>query len=315
MNRMSVVSLTAFLLVAGAIPSALGQVVTRLPPPESEKEQLLKTELRTKSATLQTLPVASQSVVAEEVRGIAARLREAQRESDRELAATFLSQADIEAGSTAPKVSINAADLYFKGGHARLYVRSTLPVPAAGSTDGTPSTSATAAGAQPLDDRILSALSDPFGGLMYVAGGTIDRLPGQDADHTRGWFTDLRAGAKFIQLPETLDKDRFRVAPFLIASAGLRLSEPLWFDENGQSEAGRLDASLTLGMNHVVDSTISELFTGTPARPATLDKTVLSLTAAFGLSINKQVALTFSGTAWSSGGLARRFVMGVALLK
>jgi len=319
MNRTQrIIAFSLLLMVPAGVASA--QVFTPTGPASATLRRL-EAELRAKQAEVDphgvkvmSLPEgerkAAEIRAAEEFAALAARIETEERKST----GAFLTQAGFEGGTASPQIAIDAASLFFKGGKARLYVRSTLPTAAQPSKASAAEATLNAS----LDDRIKSALNDPYGGLLYLATGTMIRLPQAkpDApDSGRGLFADFRAGAKFIQLPESAASNSYRAAPFLVASGGLRFSELLWFDPDGTEQAGELQASVAFVLNHVLDSSVSALFSPDDSGRVALRPTTGSLNVSIGLAITGSIGLTVNGTAWSSGNLERRFALGVTLLK
>jgi len=213
----------------------------------------------------------------------------------------FLTQAGFEGGTGGGQVSIDAAHLFFRNATTRFYLRSTLP------TDVDKSSEPSGA----LEDRIKAALSDPYGGLLYLSVGQMIRLPDatEGASYDEGVFLDLRSGSKFVQLPGTATGGIHKATAFAAVSAGLRVRESLW--TTGAQQAGMFELSALLVANRAIDRSVSELtdvggeLSGWPT----------SLNVSIGLQLSEGIGLTLRGSPWTNKPLSKDFAIGVTLIK
>lgn len=311
-----------FLFIVSLLPSAaFSQVIT--PALKSERLRTLELEARRLEAqvrTLEAIPVDPETLTprtaqiasvknALEATKDAAKAEQASNPEPRTL---FLSQAGLEGGTTGPQISIDAAHLYFRNGRTVFHLRSTLPTNPEADT----------APVGTLDERIKSAVSDPYGGLLYLAVGqrtpvclhsdvARQRVCKAKRPNDNGWFFDVRGGAKFVQLPGDAGNAGLRASAFGVLSGGLRLRQSLWLDEFASEEAGLLEVSANIVVNRAIDRTVSPLV----GEGGELSGWPTGLDLAIGLRLVGNIGLTLRGTPWTNKPLSREFTIGLSLLK
>lgn len=214
---------------------------------------------------------------------------------------------------------------YFFSNRWRLYVRSTLVIDEEEKEDADSSTAGNAASDEPtpedLADSVKLALLDPFGGPLNVSGGYFAKIPtaflkGDGNDLHHGLFADLRAGLKFVDLPEqklTIVDGKTRNTPFYQAAAAIRLLLPVFKGAPGNDNPGGVEVALTGSWNRVADIGASELFASKDGSPALLDRDTRNLHLATKMDLPDAASLQISGTLWSSSKFDRRFLIGFGL--
>lgn len=238
--------------------------------------------------------------------------------------ARFLTQGALEGlvREDAPTVSIQAADLFLdRSGVFRVYLRSTLSTEAEdeeeeGEDEDSDQTEAAAA----LEERIKSALLDPYGGLLYFTTGALRQVAGPVAtpeQTPRGLFLDIRGGVKAVELSEGTAEERNPVVPFATFSAGLTFQWPVWNSISDASDDNNSVGDVVFGLtwvgNGVLDKDASDLFTGDEPK---LDEWTNTLALSAGISLKGIAKLTFTGNPWSSNSsLGKRFTVGLTLVR
>lgn len=287
-----------FVGVLWALPAS-AQVITPTVMPlndESLKSEIEK--LRKELAALETAGAAEARTRAIKTQIDALERADSQKGRN---GAVFLSQAGFEGGTTGPAVSIDTAHLFFNNRQTRLYLRSTLPTEsvAAAEPEGT------------LNDRIRAAVLDPYGGLLYVAVGKLIPVDGQNHGPDQGLFFDLRAGAKFVQLPGEASGGTYKATAFGLISAGARVRQTLWPTPDAANGVGTIEASALLVANRAVDRAVSPLVDHNGA----LAGWVMGLNIGIGIELVDGVVLTLRGTPWSNKDLSKDFTIGFVLKK
>lgn len=246
-------------------------------------------------------------------------------------AAHYLPAAGVGAGTTAPEVKIQIADLFFSN-HWRLYLRSmlrpTTPKPESeNDNDDSEASGDDGAGeeaeeTQP-DDTVRSALLDPYGGMFYASTGYFRKLrtpflngDANDAEH--GLFVDGRVGLKVVELPEetlTLVDGKTAVTPFWTASGALRLILPVYKDNSRSTHAGGVEFALTLATSRISNRSASALFVSEDGEGPRIPPTVNTAHFSVGLALTELANIAVSGTLWSNARFDRRFVVEVNLVR
>lgn len=218
-----------------------------------------------------------------------------------------------------PELSIQAAELYFNRTF-RVYLRSTLTMDegdedeeeaADGEADDGDAGSA-------LEDRIKSALLDPYGGLLYLTTGAFHPvLSGTvaEGERPRGLFLDARTGVRAVQVEDKASENN-AIVPFATVSAGLVFQWPVWPKPTLSSDAdsvGDFVFGLTWVSNAVLDKSASTMFSGDDA---VLDRWTHTFALTAGISLKGLAKLTFTGNPWSSNdALGKRFSVGLAIVR
>lgn len=235
----------------------------------------------------------------------------------------LLTQAALTSGTTKPELSIQAADLFLANDWARVYLRSTLQLEAderekqsesAGDTE-TSEEDATRA----VKDRIRSALLDPYGGLLYIAGGgyvPVGKAVLESRRKPRGFFVDVRGGVRAVQLSDAGQDEDTSVGAFATTSFGLQFQSPVWNapgQDTDDDAVGDFVAGLAVVVNRVMDDATSALFSG-DEHP--LEKETATLQLHLGLSLKGLARIVLAGNPWaSSKALGKRWTIGVNVLR
>lgn len=232
---------------------------------------------------------------------------------------SFLTQAALNGivNEGSPEVSIQAADLFFNNTF-RVYLRSTLSTDieskeAAEEAIGVAAEDAESA----VEERIKSALLDPYGGLLYLATGGFRQVMGQDisGQKPRGLFVDARGGVKAVQI-EASQAENNSVVPFATVSAGLHFQWPVWDDpmqSTDDASVGDVVVGATWVSNAVLDKSASAVFTGDDP---VLNRWTHTLAFTAGISLKGVAKLTFTGNPWSSTSLlGKRYTVGLAIVR
>lgn len=231
-------------------------------------------------------------------------------------AVSYLPFAGLAGGTAKPQVSVQAAELFLSN-RWRVYLRSTL------QATTQPAADSTKAGADAVDDKVRSAMLDPFGGTLNLTGGYYRKLPtpfldghANDAEH--GVFADVRGGFKLIELPEqtlTLTKGPTAVTPFTTASAGVRMRLPVYADRERRTAAGSVELGAAVSMSRISDTGASALFTGVAGAPAVLPQNVRAAHLSVALQLSKVANIALSATTWSNTDLKRRVIVEMNLVQ
>lgn len=245
--------------------------------------------------------------------------REAESQGDGGRRGSFLTQAALDGivNEGSPEVSIQAADLFFNDTF-RVYLRSTLSTDVGSEeAETTEETAGDDDAVAAVEERLKSALLDPYGGLLYLATGGFHQVLGQTlpGQKPRGLFLDARGGVKAVQIEESQAESN-SVVPFAAISAGLHFQWPVWDDPTQTTDdasVGDVVVGLTWVSNAVLDKSASDLFTGDD--PA-LDRWTHTLAFTAGISLNGVAKLTFTGNPWSSTSLlGKRYTVGLAIVR
>ncbi|MGH9349270.1 MAG: hypothetical protein ACRD26_18600 [Vicinamibacterales bacterium] len=341
--------LAALLLVAIAAPPAYGQVFTPARRPIAavqlredrqraleidhalaelhraalEDERGLAEAIATSTlAAHETTPehrarVAASSTVASLVAARTAALAAPQRSN-----AFLLTEAALTSGTTEPELSLQVANLFLGNDWARVYLRSTVPLEAeerdeqpenAGDTE-TSEDDAT----QAVKDRIRSALLDPYGGLLYIAGGgyvPVGKAVLEPGKKPRGFFVDVRGGVRAVQLTEAAQDENTSIGAFATGSIGLQFQSPVWDapgEEIDDDAVGDFVAGLALVVNRVMDDATRGLFSG-DEHP--LEKETTTVQLHVGVSLKGLGRIVLTGNPWaSSKALGKRWTIGLTVL-
>ena len=235
----------------------------------------------------------------------------------------LLSQADVQVDGDTTQLGLQALDLFFDK-NWRLYVRSTLPVPeekkeeTAGSgvdepTDDTSSELSAAA---------ISALVDPYGGVLNLSTGAFLQIPsfltprngGGQADADHGLFVDARFGLKLVNLPDQAEDSpsllNTTVSPFYSAVVMFKIVRDVFPKADGKETAGGFEFGIGAVVNVAADKSTSTVFAD-----GVLDTTTTAVRCDVALSLTSIAAINVSWTPWSSNDtFGKRFMVGLKLL-
>jgi hypothetical protein len=235
-------------------------------------------------------------------------------EDTQESGVSVLSQADVSLDNDTTQVGLQAMDLFFNKDW-RLYIRSTLPLPKAKSESATASTvPAGTSTIASLDDSSISALLDPYGGVLNVSTGAFFQLmPMVTDDKEHGVFVDARLGMKLLSLPDQADAAptvlNTQVTPFYAGALMFKFVSKLSTDADGEHTAGGFELGLGYLVNVTADKAASGVFT-----TQTLEPTSHAVRVDLAISLTKVAAIDLSWSPWNSMGFGKRFVVGLKLL-
>ncbi len=238
----------------------------------------------------------------------------------------WLPQADISFAGTSQgfgdgssQVNLEALDLFFSP-NFRMYFSTALKF--RGRTSGevleSPETPPTPGSELKLTEPVISSLIDPFGGLMNVTAGYYHGFwhprVGGAVDSLHGLFADVRAGFRFIDLPDqSVTATRFQGAamtPFYSGLVGMRFSHDLFLDGKQTQRAGGFEAGGGLVLNRAFDDTNSGLFAA-----GLLETTTTNLAGWVVISVTDDLALQLTFEPWSSNErIPKRFTIGTKLM-
>ena len=234
----------------------------------------------------------------------------------------LLSQADMLVDDKGAQVGLQALDLFFDKDW-RLYVRSTLPIPDAGNagdeSGGGTGSPVTPSAATTLPASAISALVDPYGGVLNLSTGTFLQIPigkppteGRDPDH--GLFVDARFGLKLLNLPDQSEDSpallNTSVSPFYSGVLMLKIIKDVFPSAEGKDAAGGFEFGIGGVVNVAADKNASKAFEN-----GLLKETTTALRCDLALSLKSVAAITVSWTPWSSNdAFGKRFVVGLKLL-
>lgn len=235
-------------------------------------------------------------------------------------AVSLLSAIAVSQTEGTNQVAISPVD-YFFSNRWRLYVRSTLVVDEEEADEAGGDTASEEPTPEDLADSVKLALLDPFGGPLNVSGGYFAKIPtpfltGAANGLHHGLFADLRAGLKFVDLPEEkvkLVNGKTSNTPFYQAAAAIRLILPVFKGAPGAENPGGVEVALTGSWNRVADIDASDLFASKDGSPALLERDTRNLHLAIKIDLPDVASLQISGTLWSNSKFDRRFLIGFGL--
>ena len=318
-------------LSLGWISDAFPQVFTPVRPPsgsQSQEQRRLEAELELRRAEAEleqakAEPDAQARAKAETAANEKlARIRQQPAlpsTGDGRAGGSFLTQAALQGivNESNPELSLQAAELYFNETF-RVYLRSTLSIDNGDEDEEEDSQSDTSDTTAALEDRIKSALLDPYGGLLYLTTGAFRSIfakPLAAGEKPRGLFVDGRTGVRAVQIAEEQSENN-SIVPFATMSAGLVFQWPVWPKPTLSSDddsVGDFVFGLTWVSNAALDKSVSAMFSGDEP---VLDRWTHTLALTAGISLKGMAKLTFTGNPWSSNSvLGKRFSVGLAIVR